>query len=120
MADKILGKPEDDADAFCMLQRLSGQVHEVHTAVAGVLINEHGIGEIAVALSSTQVGMIAITDAQIANYIASGEHRDKAGSYGIQGLAATWIEKMTGSYTGVMGLPVFETAQLLRKFGVYI
>jgi len=93
MADKILGKPEDDADAFCMLQRLSGQVHEVHTAVAGVLINEHGIGEIAVALSSTQVGMIAITDAQIANYIASGEHRDKAGSYGIQGLAATWIEK---------------------------
>jgi septum formation protein len=118
--NKILGKPQNDADAVVMLQRLSGKVHEVHTAVASMLMNQCGYSEIALVLSSTKVQMHPMTDAQMTHYIASGEHRDKAGSYGIQGLAATWIQEITGSYTGVMGLPVFETAQILRKFGVYI
>ncbi|OYY84397.1 MAG: hypothetical protein B7Y34_00620 [Methylophilales bacterium 16-45-9] len=58
---------------------------------------------------------MAVSQAQIAHYIASGEHRDKAGSYGIQGMAGAWIKRIDGSYTGVMGLPIYETAELLRK-----
>jgi septum formation protein len=60
--------------------------------------------------------MMQISQAQIEHYIAAGEHRDKAGSYGIQGLAGAWIKRIEGSYTGVMGLPIFETAELLRKY----
>ncbi len=71
-----------------------------------------------VALSSTQVELAPLTDADIKAYIASGEPRDKAGSYGIQGLAGTFIRRIEGSYSGVMGLPIYETAQLLKQFGV--
>lgn len=109
----ILGKPENDAEAFSMLTRLSGTMHAVHTAVALAWMNK-----IEVVLSTTQVYMMPLTQAQIENYIATGEHRDKAGSYGIQGLAGSWIRRIEGSYSGVMGLPVFETAELLRKHGV--
>ena len=62
--------------------------------------------------------MMTLTTAQIDAYIASGEHKDKAGSYGIQGLASAWIKRIEGSYSGVMGLPVYETAALLRKHGI--
>jgi septum formation protein len=109
----ILGKPVDDADAANMLNQLSGTSHQVHTAVA--LAYQ---GALEVVLSSTMVEMMPLSDAQIKAYIALGEHRDKAGSYGIQGTAAMWIKRIDGSYTGVMGLPVFETAQLLRKTGI--
>ncbi len=110
---KVLGKPEDDEDARDMLQALSGRVHQVHTAVALAYA-----GAIEVVLSTTIVEMMPLSSAQIAHYLASNEHRDKAGSYGIQGLAGAWITRIEGSYTGVMGLPVYETASLLRKHGL--
>jgi septum formation protein len=109
----ILGKPEDDADAAAMLRRMSDRWHVVHTAVAVA-----DQGRIEVALSSTQVELAPLSEADIAAYIASGEPRDKAGSYGIQGLAGTFVRRIEGSYSGVMGLPIYETAQLLKQFGV--
>lgn len=107
---QILGKPENDADAFNMLKQLSGSTHQVHTAIA-VAFN----GKLETAINSTQVEMMSLTDAMISEYIASGEHKDKAGSYAIQGLAGCWVKKITGSYTGVMGLPLHETALLLDR-----
>lgn len=107
---QVLGKPESDNDARHMLGSLAGTVHQVHTAVALAYKNK-----IEVVLSTTSVKMMPVTQQQIEHYIASGEHRDKAGSYGIQGLAGAWIERIDGSYSGVMGLPIFETAALLRQ-----
>lgn len=111
----ILGKPEDDRDAAAMLRHMADRWHAVHTAVA------LADGErVEVALSSTQVEMAPLTDVEIAAYVATGEPRDKAGSYGIQGLAGAFIRRIEGSYSGVMGLPVYETALLLKKFGVHL
>jgi septum formation protein len=110
LGNEIFGKPENDADAFNMLKKLSNSTHQVHTAIA-LAFN----GNCETALNTTQVTMMVLTDAMISEYIASGEPRDKAGSYAIQGLAGNWIVKIDGSYTGVMGLPVHETAQLLEK-----
>lgn len=114
LAGMILGKPEHDEDARHMLQSLSGSLHQVHTAVA--LAFE---GAVEVVLSTTNVEMMEISTLQIDRYLASGEHRDKAGSYGIQGLAGAWVKRIEGSYTGVMGLPVYETAVLLRKHHIF-
>jgi len=113
LAGALLGKPEHDNDARNMLQALSGSLHHVHTAVA-LAVADH----IEVVISTTLVEMMTLTTAQIDAYIASGEHKDKAGSYGIQGLASAWIKRIEGSYSGVMGLPVYETAALLRKHGI--
>ena len=109
----ILGKPENEQEAYSMLKNLSGRWHEVHTAVAVATVKG-----IEVALSTTHVEMMELSDADILAYIASGEPRDKAGAYGIQGLAGIFIKSIEGSYSGVMGLPVFETAQLLRNAGI--
>ena len=109
----VLGKPVDDNDAHAMLSALSGHLHYVHTAVALAFA-----GTMEVVLSTTAVEMMALSDAQIDAYIASGEPHDKAGGYGIQGAAGAWIKRIEGSYTGVMGLPVYETSALLRKHGV--
>ena len=98
-----------------MLSRMSDRWHAVHTAIA---VAEGD--RVEVALSSTQVEMAPLTAAEIAAYIASGEPRDKAGSYGIQGLAGAFIRRIEGSYSGVMGLPIYETSQLLNKFGVHV
>lgn len=108
----IFGKPENDADAFEMLKKLSGSTHQVHTAIA-LAFN----GKCETVLNTTQVTMMPLSDAMISAYIASGEPVDKAGSYAIQGLAGNWIKRIEGSYTGVMGLPVYETALLLDKVG---
>jgi septum formation protein len=110
LGDEILGKPENDADAFNMLKKLSGSTHQVHTAIA-LAFN----GKCETALNTTLVQMMPLSDAMIGEYIASGEHRDKAGSYAIQGLAGNWIVRIDGSYSGVMGLPVHEAAMLLNK-----
>lgn len=107
---EILGKPENDKDAFYMLKKLSAKTHEVHTSVA---VSFHG--NVKVLLSTTKVQMMRLTAEMINTYIASAEHRDKAGSYGIQGRAAAWIKHIEGSYSGVMGLPLFETVQLIEK-----
>lgn len=113
LSSLVLGKPLDDDDARHMLGKLSGTTHQVHTAVA-LDFND----EIEVLLSSTNVEMMLLSSEQIERYIATGDHRDKAGSYGIQGLAGAWIKRIEGSYTGVMGLPIYETATLLRKHGI--
>ncbi|WP_047541643.1 Maf family protein [Methylotenera versatilis] len=112
LENTIFGKPENDADAIQMLKQLSGTQHQVHTAVA-VVLNQ----KVEVALNTTLVEMMPLSDAMIAAYIATNEHSDKAGSYAIQGLAGNWIKRIDGSYTGVMGLPVYETAMLLNKIG---
>ena len=109
LSGEILGKPENDADAFNMLKKLSGSKHEVHTAVAISFK-----GKVNVVLSSTMVEMMPLADTMISAYVATGEQRDKAGSYAIQGKAGAWIKHIEGSYTGVMGLPLYETAKLLR------
>lgn len=111
----ILGKPENDEEAYAMLATMSGRWHEVHTGVA--LASSRGVE---VALSTTRVKMAALSHDLIAAYVSSGEPRDKAGAYGIQGLGGTLIERIEGSYTGVMGLPLFETANLLRNCGFAI
>lgn len=108
----ILGKPADAQEAQDMLCKLSGQTHEVLTAVA----LQHADQRLQ-ALSVSKVRFMAMSEAQIAAYVASGEPFGKAGSYGVQGLAAAMIEHIEGSYSGIMGLPVFETAQLLRQIG---
>lgn len=110
MGDEIFGKPDNDAHAAKMLKALSSSVHQVHTAVA--LSNGN---KTQVAVSSTQVELSKLTNDMIAQYISYGEHRDKAGSYGIQGRAAAWIKHIEGSYSGVMGLPLFETMQLINR-----
>ena len=111
----VLGKPVDDADACAMLRRMSGRWHEVHTGLA--LATRHGVET---ALSSTRVQFAILSEGEIAAYVASAEPRDKAGAYGIQGLAGIFVRRIEGSYTGVMGLPVHETACLLKNAGVPI
>ncbi|GAD23052.1 nucleoside triphosphate pyrophosphatase [Acidovorax sp. MR-S7] len=108
----ILGKPEGAQDAARMLAELSGCEHEVLTAVA----LQDGPRRSA-ALSVSRVRFAAMTPAQIDAYVASGEPMGKAGAYGIQGRAAAHVEHMAGSYSGIMGLPLYETAGLLRAAG---
>lgn len=112
---EILGKPDNNEHAAAMLRSMSGRWHSVHTGIAVANGNQ-----IEVLLSSTQVEMKTLTEQEIAAYIASGEPRDKAGAYGIQGVAGAFISRIEGSYSGVMGLPVFEAAQLLQKFGIKV
>jgi len=100
---KILGKPQDDDDAFQMLSIMSGRCHEVHTGIA--VATDEGVQ---VVISTTKVEMAKLTDATILAYIATGEPRDKAGAYGIQGLAGALIKRIEGSYSGVMGLPILK------------
>ena len=113
LGNTIFGKPESDADAMQMLQQLSGTQHQVHTAVA-VVLNQ----QVELAINTTLVEMMPLSDAMIAAYIATNEHIDKAGSSAIQGLAGNWIKRIDGSYSGVMGLHVYETAMLLIKVGI--
>jgi septum formation protein len=109
---EILGKPADREQAAAFLRRLSGKAHQVHTAVA-VKFDQRT----EVAVSSTTVEFRELTDSEIRQYVASGEPLDKAGGYAIQGRGAVFIRSISGSYTGVMGLPLFETSQLLARFG---
>ena len=110
---EILGKPQDDEDAYRMLSLMSGRWHEVHTGIAVA----HA-GHVAMEISSTMVQMDDLSDAVMRAYIASGESKDKAGAYGIQGIAGSLIKRIEGSYSGVMGLPVYETAKLLKQAGI--
>jgi len=106
--DEILGKPADRDDAFRILGRLSGRVHEVHTAVAVL----HA-GGAAARLSTSTVEFRELTHEEIDWYWRTGEPADKAGAYGVQGHAAIFIRHLAGSYSGVMGLPLYETWELL-------
>lgn len=112
---QILGKPDSPDHAAQILRQLSGQRHQVLTAVA--LAHQ---GRVYQALSRSSVQFSPLTEAQIAHYVASGEPMGKAGAYGIQGLAGLLIARISGSYTGIMGLPAFESAQLLAAAGLAI
>lgn len=114
-AAQIVGKPSDSVDARRILRLLSGQTHEVLTALA-LMPNQSAkpIGLVQV----SEVELMELTDARIAAYIASGEPMGKAGAYGIQGLGGALVRQIHGSYSGIMGLPLFETAILLEEAGV--
>ena len=111
----ILGKPADLAEARAMLEQLSGRTHQVLTTVA---VHYTDMAEHVTQVSN--VRFAKLTAQQIAAYCATSEPYDKAGGYGIQGLAALFIEHIEGSHSGIMGLPIFETAVLLRKAGVQV
>jgi septum formation protein len=115
--DETLDKPGNPTRAAELLRRLSGRTHEVRTCVVVAV----GSGNATRLLSQTAVSQVTfstLTEPQIAQYCASNEPLDKAGGYAIQGLAAVFVERLEGSYSNVMGLPLFETAQLLRQAGV--
>ena len=109
----ILGKPADDRQAGAMLASLSGRAHEVFTAVALVRGDT-----VCTEVSRSRVWLRAVQDWELRAYLATGEARDKAGGYAIQGRAAVFVNRLEGSYSGVMGLPLCETAGLLRRLGI--
>jgi septum formation protein len=114
---RILGKPADAADACAMLADLAGRRHRVLTAVAVGLPGARKDRQWA-ALSTSWVAFAPLTPAQIRRYVHSGEPMGKAGAYAIQGQAALWTRHISGSYSGIMGLPAHETAQLLGAAGI--
>lgn len=109
---EIIGKPDDAEHAVHILRRLSGREHQVLT---GVAISE-GVGQRYVCSVST-VRFRSLSDTEIDAYVRSGEPMDKAGAYGIQGKAGAFVAHIAGSYTGIMGLPLFETAEMLKDYG---
>ena len=114
----ILGKPANHQDAKRILQILSGKTHQVHTAIA-VLSNPHmNDDQPKLLVSSSQVTFKSLTDEEISAYILTNEPMGKAGAYGIQGVGSCLISSISGSYSGIMGLPLFETSQLLNETGV--
>jgi septum formation protein len=110
---QVFGKPRDEAHAIHMLSELSGRSHEVLTAVA--LATSSGLSH---RLNSSSVRFRKISPEECAAYWRTGEPRDKAGGYAVQGLGAVFIDSLNGSYSGVMGLPLFETGELLRAAGI--
>ena len=113
--DEILGKPESEDEAHYMLGKLSGREHSVHTGVA-LWSSEHQL----LAHTDSQVYFAPLSREEIHAYWESGEPRGKAGAYAIQGLGAVFVTGISGTYTGVMGLPLFETAHLLRQAGISV
>ena len=109
---QLLGKPAGRQEGLSMLERLSGATHRVYTAVA---LDD---GRLATRLSVSEVSFRTLSEAEMAAYWATGEPTDKAGGYAIQGQAAQFVRELRGSYTGVMGLPIYETAELLRDAGI--
>lgn len=111
----ILGKPHNAAEAFQMLHSLSGATHEVHTAVAGAWLDDKGTTQATRStVQTSQVAFATLPESFIHAYIASGEPFDKAGAYGIQGIAGQYVRHISGSHSGIMGLPLFETSELMR------
>jgi septum formation protein len=108
----IMGKPKNETEALSMLTQLSGKTHQVYSAIS-LRGREHGQ-----AVSITDVTFRRLTKQEIVDYLHSGEPVDKAGSYAIQGMGSIFVESIKGSFSGVVGLPLFETAQLLAKQGI--
>jgi septum formation protein len=113
LGDEVFGKPTDAEHAADMLRRLSGRTHRVLSAVWCM-----NSGREAHALNVSEVTFAKLSAAQIADYVASGECMGKAGAYAVQGRAAAFVPHLSGSYSGVMGLPLFETVELLKAFGI--
>lgn len=112
---RILGKPAHPAEAKEMLMALAGRTHRVLTAIA-VSAGPHSL----ISMNVTRVEFSRFSVLAVDSYVETGEPRDKAGAYAIQGKAGTWVKRIDGSYTGVMGLPLYETAVLLRQAGIRI
>ena len=110
---EALGKPRDEADARRMLRALRGRAHDV---VTGVALSRDG--RLVSGRETTEVLFAPMTDEEVDAYVASGEPADKAGGYAVQGVGAVFVEQLHGSYSGVMGLPLYETAELLRRAGI--
>ena len=108
----IMGKPKNQADALAMLTQLSGKTHQVYSAIS-LSGREHSL-----AVSITEVTFRCLTEREMLDYWHSGEPVDKAGSYAIQGIGGLFVESIKGSFSGVVGLPLFETAELLSKQGI--
>ncbi|NNJ92547.1 MAG: septum formation inhibitor Maf [Gammaproteobacteria bacterium] len=113
----ILGKPENEKDFLAMFERLSDNAHQVMTAIA--VTNNKDAAAIKTRVSVSEVIFRKITRNEALRYWQTGEPADKAGGYGIQGSGAVFIKQISGSYSGIMGLPLFETAQLLEEFNVF-
>jgi septum formation protein len=113
--DEVFGKPRDRADAAAMLRRLSGRTHLVISAVSLISANRE-----VQAVSRSEVTFAELGEDELEAYLAGGEWRGRAGAYAIQGTAQAFISHLSGSYSGVMGLPLYETARLLREFRVAI
>lgn len=112
LGNLIMGKPKDQDDALAMLRQLSGKTHHVYTVIS---LRGHGHDQ---AVSITDVSFRRLTEREILAYWYSGEPVDKACSYAIQGMGAVFVESIKGSFSGVVGLPLFETAELLSKQGI--
>jgi septum formation protein len=112
---RVLGKPKDAQDAMTMLTALSGRTHEVVSAVA-----VRWEAQLALGVSTSRVRFRSLGRDEIERYVATGEPFDKAGAYAIQGRAAAFVQHLDGSYSGVMGLPLFETAEILTKIGYQV
>ena len=113
--ERILGKPANDAEAMDMLRSLSGRTHQVLTSVA-----LHSEDDTAQILQVSEVTMAPLSEDMMRAYCATPEPYDKAGGYGIQGMAAVFVERIVGSYTGIMGLPLHETSRLLQQAGIRV
>jgi len=113
--DEVLGKPRSRADAAAMLRRLSGREHRVYT---GICVHNSETGDERTHCEETRVTLRALDDEEIESYLDTGEYRDKAGAYAIQGAAARFIPGIDGDYTNVMGLPLCRLTLLLREVGV--
>ena len=113
LGDEVFGKPRDAADAAAMLRRLSGRTHQVLSSVWLVAADRE-----VQAMSASDVTFGPLDDARITDYVATGECDGKAGAYAIQGIAEVFVSRLDGSHSGVMGLPLHETARLLAKFGL--
>ncbi len=111
---KILGKPVDEADAFRMLRILSGRIHEVLTGVFMIFIDERKIMRTECFVETTRVKVDCLSEAEIRDYIATGEPMDKAGAYGIQGIFSKYVEGIDGDYSNVVGLPVCRIYKAFR------
>jgi len=114
LGSRIIGKPADCEDALAILKQLSGKTHRVYSAVS-LRGKQHNL-----AVSQTEVTFKYLTEQQIIAYWLSGEPVDKAGSYAIQGIGGVFVESINGSFSGVVGLPLFETAELLSKEGIEV
>jgi septum formation protein len=111
--DEILGKPAERRHGIAMLRRLSGRTHEVLTAIS--ILAQDGVHE---ALSLSRVTFAPLSREQIERYWESGEPADKAGAYAVQGRAAAFVARIEGSYSGIVGLPLYELAELLKRAGM--
>ena len=116
VGQEILQKPNDKTHAFAMWDKLSGKTHTISTAVCASLVVDGLLKEQRTIICHTQVTFVALTDKQKENYWATGEPLDKAGAYAIQGGAMAWVERIDGSYTNVVGLPLSQTLALIDSF----